>query len=472
MIMKLLLFNFIFIISITSVSISQQPPNNMHLLGNLNQHSLPPQFNAPWSYAAIWGYQSPDNREYAVLGCALGTAFYDVTDSANIHEVGYFPNVIDTLNPDQGVLWQEMKVYSHYAYVVSEADTSGVKIYDLQYLPDSVVYVKKFFAAGHRSTHSISQEGPYLYLNGSNSSFGNGTAVLDLSQDPVNPVLRGKWNTRYVHDCRVLNDTIFAMNINQGDGQITVIDARNKDSLKTITQWFNLPNPAPHNNALTADRDYLYATDEVGPLPRLLKVWDIRDLSNVVQVNTWQPTGITTSIVHNVEIYGDTAVIAHYTAGVRVLDISNPVMPVEIGWYDTYPASNNNLYQGCWGVYKFPSGKIIASDMNTGLYVLKMGKTVGINNNVTELNEFRLEQNYPNPFNPKTIINYELGNKNFVSVKVYDVLGNEVRTLVNENKPAGSYSIEFDGSDLSSGMYFYKLTTDSFNEVRKMILLK
>ena len=155
-----------------------------------------------------------------------------------------------------------------------------------------------------------------------------------------------------------------------------------------------------------------------------------------------------------------------------MLDISNPVMPVEIGWYDTYPASNNNLYQGCWGVYKFPSGKIIASDMNTGLYVLKMGKTVGINNNVTELNEFRLEQNYPNPFNPKTIINYELGNKNFVSVKVYDVLGNEVRTLVNENKPAGSYSIEFDGSDLSSGMYFYKLTTDSFNEVRKMILLK
>src|SRR4030095_6003880 len=131
------------------------------------------------------------------------------------------------------------------------------------------------------------------------------------------------WNTRYVHDCRVFRDTIFAMNISSGDGQITVIDARNKDSLKTVTQWFNAPNPSPHNCALTSDRKYLYATDEVGQLPRLLKVWNIQDLSNVTQVTTWQPTNITTSRVHNVEIYGDTAVIAHYTAGVRVLNISN-----------------------------------------------------------------------------------------------------------------------------------------------------
>ena len=452
-----------------SNSKAQLANNNMYLLKNLNLHQIPPKYGAPWDYAAVWGYVAPDGKEYAILGGALGTSFFNISDSANIYEVDFFPTTINFSDPDQGVLWKEMKVYSHYAYVVSEADTSGVEIYDLQYLPDTVLFVKKFTAPGHRSTHSVSQEGHYLYLNGSNASFGQGIAVLDLI-DPVNPVLRGKWNTRYVHDCRVLRDTIFAMNIN--DGNVTVIDAGNKDSLKTISQWLNLPNPSPHNNALTSDRKYLYSTDEVGAIPRLIKIWNIQDLTNVTQVSTWQPTNITTSIVHNVEIYGDTAVIAHYTAGVRVLDISNPAQPSEIAWYDTYPSNNGNTYTGCWGVYKFPSGKIAASDMKTGLYVLKVGNSVGINEYNNTADVYSLGQNYPNPFNPKTIIRYSISENNFVNLKVYDILGNEVSELVNKKQTAGNYQIEFNGESLSSGIYFYRLTSGEFVETKRMILLK
>ncbi|HMS64124.1 MAG TPA: choice-of-anchor B family protein [Ignavibacteria bacterium] len=464
---KLFLLCFIFLCSVSSFA--QLPNNNMYLLRNLNLHPVPIMFGAPWDYAAVWGYAAPDGREYAILGGTMGTSFFDVSDSANIREVDFFPTNINTSNPDQGVLWKEMKTYSHYAYVVSEADTSGVEIYDLQYLPDTVIFVKKYTAPGHRSTHSVSQEGRYLYLNGSNASFGQGTAVLDLL-DPVNPVLRGKWNFRYVHDCRVFRDTIYAMNIY--DGNISVIDARNKDSLKTITQWLNNPNPSPHNCALSKDRNFLFATDEVGSTPRLLKVWNIQDLTNTTQVTTWQPTGITTSIVHNVETYGDTAVIAHYTSGVRVLNISNPAAPVEIAWYDTYPSNNSNAYQGCWGVYKLPSGKIIASDMNTGLYVLKMGNSVGVNENNTLVNDFRLEQNYPNPFNPTTKINYELRVTNYVSIVVYDILGNKVSDLISEKQNAGSYSVNFDATNFPSGVYYYKLTTGDFSETKKMMLLK
>lgn len=458
-----------FTLILISNSNAQLANNNMYLLKNLNLHQIPPKYGAPWDYAAVWGYVAPDGKEYAILGGALGTSFFNISDSANIYEVDFFPTNINFSNPDQGVLWKEMKVYSHYAYVVSEADTSGVEIYDLQYLPDTVLFVKKFTAPGHRSTHSVSQEGHYLYLNGSNASFGQGIAVLDLI-DPVNPVLRGKWNTRYVHDCRVLRDTIFAMNIN--DGNVTVIDAGNKDSLKTITQWLNLPNPSPHNNALTSDRKYLYSTDEVGAIPRLIKIWNIQDLSNVTQVSTWQPSNITTSIVHNVEIYGDTAVIAHYTAGVRVLDISNPAQPSEIAWYDTYPSNNGNTYTGCWGVYKFPSGKIAASDMKTGLYVLKVGNSVGINDNNNSADDYKLGQNYPNPFNPKTVIKYSISENNFVNLKVFDILGNEVSELVNKKQTAGNYQIEFNGESLSSGIYFYRLTSGEFDETKRMILLK
>ncbi len=85
---------------------------------------------------------------------------------------------------------------------------------------------------------------------------------------------------------------------------------------------------------------------------------------------------------------------------------------------------------------------------------------------------FSLYQNYPNPFNPVTKINYELRVTNYVSLKVFDVLGNEVANLVKEKQNAGSYSVKFDGAGFSSGIYFYKLESGDFNDTKRMILLK
>jgi hypothetical protein len=91
---------------------------------------------------------------------------------------------------------------------------------------------------------------------------------------------------------------------------------------------------------------------------------------------------------------------------------------------------------------------------------------------VTAPKEFALEQNYPNPFNPTTVISYQLPVSGNVSLKIFDILGKEVAVLVNEVKEAGSYSAQFDGTKLSSGLYFYKLTTNQFSSIRKMLLLK
>jgi len=85
---------------------------------------------------------------------------------------------------------------------------------------------------------------------------------------------------------------------------------------------------------------------------------------------------------------------------------------------------------------------------------------------------FELSQNYPNPFNPVTIIKYQIPELNFVTLKIYDVLGSEVTTLVNEEKPVGSYELEFNATDLPSGVYLYKLQAGSFVETKKMILIK
>jgi len=451
-----LLFLFLFGIS---DAYSQLPNQNTYLLRNLNQHYT------STLYSAVWGYVAPDNREYAILGCPTGTAFIDITDSANIHEVDYLPGLQSA--------WREMKTYSHYAYIVSEATNSGLQIVDLQYLPDSVHLVKVWNYTGYTRTHTISQSGNYLYLNGGNSAANGGITVLNVI-DPENPVKMGQWTSLYVHDCRVENDTIYAANINEG--KVSIINATNKMSLATVVTFNNLLNSGPHNTALSSNRKRLFVTDEIGSAPYLMKVWNIENPSNPVYVTSWQPTGITTSIVHNVETYGNWAIAAHYSAGIRILNITNPDAPQEVAWYDTYPQNNAESYNGCWGVYMFPSGKIAASDRQTGLYVIKtsfpMTGTGLQNNALTVPGKYSLSQNYPNPFNPKTVINYETASTDFVSLKVYDILGNEVSTLVNETKNPGIYKAEFDGSGLSSGIYFYSLKSGNFHETKKMNLIK
>jgi Secretion system C-terminal sorting domain len=96
-----------------------------------------------------------------------------------------------------------------------------------------------------------------------------------------------------------------------------------------------------------------------------------------------------------------------------------------------------------------------------------------ISNPESFVRDYSMEQNYPNPFNPETIINYELGITNFVTLKVYDAVGKEVAMLVNERQNEGRYSVTFNGSKFSSGLYFYRLQINGKeSEARRMLLLK
>ena len=97
---------------------------------------------------------------------------------------------------------------------------------------------------------------------------------------------------------------------------------------------------------------------------------------------------------------------------------------------------------------------------------------VGVDDEKLIADKFELLQNYPNPFNPSTSIRYAIINRQFVSIKVYNILGDEIATLVNEEKERGVYEINFNATELSSGMYLYKLQAGSFVEMKKMILLK
>ncbi|NNG27336.1 MAG: T9SS type A sorting domain-containing protein, partial [Ignavibacteriaceae bacterium] len=105
--------------------------------------------------------------------------------------------------------------------------------------------------------------------------------------------------------------------------------------------------------------------------------------------------------------------------------------------------------------------------------ILKTTNGGGVVNVVFNIPEsFLLKQNYPNPFNPITKIKYQIPELSFVTLKVYDVLGSEVATLVNEEKPVGNYEIKFNGIGLTSGIYFYQLRAVSFVETKKMVFMK
>ena len=104
---------------------------------------------------------------------------------------------------------------------------------------------------------------------------------------------------------------------------------------------------------------------------------------------------------------------------------------------------------------------------------LRINNSVDVKNISSEIpSKYNLSQNYPNPFNPSTKINFSLSKAGIVSLKVFDIAGREVSELVNKNLPAGSYEAEFNGAELSSGVYFYTLKSEAFTETKKMVLVK
>ena len=141
--------------------------------------------------------------------------------------------------------------------------------------------------------------------------------------------------------------------------------------------------------------------------------------------------------------------------------------------------STNGLIEGGPGVYSVGDTVVtIRVDdgrgrTDTQTYTLHVHPTVGIDSETNQVpQQYVLHQNHPNPFNPITKISYQISELSFVTLTVYDVLGSEIITLVNEEKPLGNYEVEFGATTLPSGIYFYKLQAGKFVETKKMVLMK
>lgn len=105
-------------------------------------------------------------------------------------------------------------------------------------------------------------------------------------------------------------------------------------------------------------------------------------------------------------------------------------------------------------------------------YEVRNNKINGVDAKEYYPNNYSLSQNYPNPFNPSTVIKYQIIKAGYVTLKIYNVLGKEIKTLVNEEQAKGSYSINFNSSSFPGGVYFYQIRSGSYSATKKMVLLK
>lgn len=314
--------------------------------------------------SSLWGYIDPeDSTEYAAVGTRSGVAIVDLTDPYNIQQIAFKPDQNNTTST-----WREVKSYGHYVYSVTEAG-GGVQVINMTDPTNitSTNWAPNIPGLGTlNSIHSITvDEFGYLYLNGSNLNSG-GSLIVDVSADDGNPVYVGKLPAIYCHDSYARNNIFYSSDILAGNFKVYDITDRTNPVLLATQQT---PFSFTHNTWLSDDGKTIFTTDEKANAP--VGVYDITDLNNIVELDQFRPAATlgTGVIPHNVHVWNDWVITAYYTDGTLVLDGSRPENIIEVGYFDSFVSQTAGFY-GIWGVYPyFPSGLVIATDMQNGLMV-------------------------------------------------------------------------------------------------------
>ncbi len=324
-------------------------------------------------YSDVWGY-TQDGGEYAVLGSRAKIFFVDVTDC-------YDPEPIFEFDGGGNPVWRDFKYYNGHIYAVCDGCSEGLHIFSAA--GSSVTHeltTTEFFTKAHNIYIDEANDRLYAVGFGSGAGVSSGTrmVILDLSVDPANPTLIEEVNLgAYIHDVFVRDNIAYC---SHGYSGLIVWDLT--DPTDPIELGAQDAGGYNHSSWLTDDDAYLYYAEEVGP-GRPIQVIDLENLgdpnNDIEAVNDFYDPLIAGGLVppHNPFVKEDTLFISYYHDGLKVYDIADPVNPELIAYYDTYDNSSYGGYEGNWGTYPFlPSGCILASDISTGLYMLKVDFTL------------------------------------------------------------------------------------------------
>jgi len=363
----------------------------------------------------LWGWTDPDTQdEYVLMGKTNGTAFFRVTDPLNPVYLGELPN--------PGLLhaiWHDMKVYDNHAFIVSESEGHGMSVFDLTRLrgvtaaqtwdPDTRY---PLIDAAHNI--AINEDTGYAYLVGGNAGIVapdaclSGLHMVDINE-PTSPTFAGCYveeggpgtaartvgdpvvmansPAAYVHDtqCVVYHgpDTRYTgreLCFNAAEDVVVIVDVTDKLAPKTVGSMSYEGTAYSHQGWLTEDHRYLLLNDELdilegkvdGSRTVVLDVTNLEEPKEHVQYMHG-----TTSITHNNYVLDGVVYQSNYTTGLRVLD-TRPLSGAEptlkpVGFFDTYPASDEPVFSGTWSNYPyFASGTIAVSGIDEGLFLVRL----------------------------------------------------------------------------------------------------
>lgn len=310
----------------------------------------------------IWGYVDSEGNEYALVGVYNGFSVVSLADPANPEEVFF--------GPGPQSIWRDIKTWGDYAYVSNESG-EGVFIVDLSPLPDSPITTTANFTGdtyAFSTVHNLFiDEFGKLYIFGANN--GNGGAIIcDLTQDPMNPVELGRFDNFYLHDAMARGDTLWGAGLYEGVlAAIDVSDPSNTQIMGTVST----PSQFTHNTWVSDDGTHVYTTDEVSS--GFVGAYNVTDLSNMFETDRVRASTGNNVIPHNVHVINDFLVTSYYTSGIVVHDAKFPEKLFEVAYFDTSPNFSGGTFNGCWGAYPYlPSGLILATDIEEGLYVLEI----------------------------------------------------------------------------------------------------
>lgn len=433
--MKNLKFTTLFYILFTT-TIQAQDSENINLLYQWSVDTLIGSEAFDNVYNEVWGVVV-DDREYAIIGSTAGTHFFDVTNSSTASEIAF---VAGRVVGDE-IIHRDYHDYQNYLYAVSDEGLSSLQIIDISTLPDSVSVVYDSSDLFYRS-HNI-------FIDTAKARLYTTNGDIYTLENPIDPKFLYNTSLLSSHDVYVENDTAY---INTGTLGFVIVDfsqtTLENQSHEVIGTLPTYPDQGyNHSGWITPDGNYYAMADETWGMR--MKMLDISDFSNIEVVALFGSGVDENSIPHNQIINGNYLYTAYYHDGFYVHDISDPFTPILIGYYDTFEPDHHESYMGAWGVYPFlPSGNILISDMQTGLYLFEVNYDNPLGTDVLVNNKNAI---YPNPCSD--VLNLNLTNKS--QVNLYDIQGNKVFNA------SDVYNIQLNTNFLSNGIYILKLTDET-----------